>query len=134
MADERTSRRVAGQAARILRDKNASPEAKSVAASALSQAPDRPGRKVYARLVFSEQQKSPTLEIGHGEYRRKFDVKDQPFECETKSEARMLLRTGNFVEQAAAGSEQAAGAEAAATAPDKIDTTPPVDNALDPNQ
>lgn len=38
--NETTSRRVATKAARVLRDRNASSDAKSVAASALSQAPD----------------------------------------------------------------------------------------------
>lgn len=38
--NERTSASVASKAARVLRDPNASPEAKSVAASALTQAPD----------------------------------------------------------------------------------------------
>jgi len=39
--NERTSKAVASKASKVLRDPNASPEAKSVAASALSQAPDR---------------------------------------------------------------------------------------------
>lgn len=38
--NEQTSKSVASKASRVLRDPNASPEAKSVAASALSQAPD----------------------------------------------------------------------------------------------
>jgi hypothetical protein len=39
---ERTSRRVASQAGRILRDPSASAREKTLAGSALSQAPDRP--------------------------------------------------------------------------------------------
>ncbi len=43
---ERTSRRVASEAGRILRDPGASSREKTVAGSALSQAPDRaPGRR-----------------------------------------------------------------------------------------
>ena len=54
---------------------------------------DKP--KVF--LKFRATQKSPTLEIGHGEYTRKFEAKDQPFECD-EEEAGMLKRTGFFVD------------------------------------
>jgi hypothetical protein len=47
--------------------------------------------KRTVKIQFAPEQKSPTLDIGHGEYSRKFDVKDQPFECD-EEEARMLLR------------------------------------------
>jgi hypothetical protein len=77
------------------------------------------------KLRFADDFKSPTLEIGHGQYDRKFDVKEQPFEmkgyavkeigedgketgAETvivtpEEEARILLGTGHFVED---GQEQ----------------------------
>lgn len=48
------------------------------------------------KLRFADDFKSPTLEVGQGDYVRKFDAKDQPFEC-SKQEAEMLLRTKNFV-------------------------------------
>jgi hypothetical protein len=48
------------------------------------------------KLKFADDFKSPTLEIGQGDYVRKFDAKDQPFEC-SKEEAEMLLRTKHFV-------------------------------------
>jgi len=60
------------------------------------------------KLEFAAEQKSPTLEIGVGEYRRRFDAKDQPFECE-QEEAKMLLRSGHFEE--VKEQEQAAGAD-----------------------
>lgn len=72
------------------------------------------------KLRFTENFKSPTLEIGHGQYDRKFKAGDQPFEmtgCSIKEfdsegretgaeivivtpeeEARILLATGYFVE------------------------------------
>lgn len=50
------------------------------------------------KLKFKADQKSPTLEIGHGEYRRKFDAKEQPFEVESEEELRFLKGTGYFVE------------------------------------
>jgi hypothetical protein len=40
---------------------------------------------------------SPTLEINNGDYSRRFDSKDQPFEAEAIEEAPLLLRTGDFV-------------------------------------
>lgn len=46
--NEKTSKRVASKAAKILRDPKASKTAKSVAASALTQAPDR-GRSAKRR-------------------------------------------------------------------------------------
>jgi hypothetical protein len=52
------------------------------------------------KLQFSPEQKSPTLEIGNGEYSRKFDVKDQPFDVDDE-EARLLMATGHFVEASA---------------------------------
>lgn len=55
-ADETTSPEVASMAAKILRDPDASPEAKSVAASALTQAPDkknhRPAYRVLKALTY----------------------------------------------------------------------------------
>ena len=65
------------------------------------------------KLRFADDQKSPTLDIGHGEYSRRFDVKDSPFECDAE-EAATLLRTGYFV---AAESKQDVGKDAAAPAP-----------------
>jgi hypothetical protein len=46
---ERTSRRVASQAGRILRDPDASSREKTVAGSALSQAPDRSAERRHTR-------------------------------------------------------------------------------------
>jgi len=57
-------------------------------------------------LRFHEEQTSPTLEIGHGEYTRKFDAKEQPFECEPE-EAELLKRTGYFVDESAAAKAEA---------------------------
>jgi len=48
-------------------------------------------------LKFRASQKSPTLEIGHGEYTRKFDAKEQPFEVD-EQEAAFLKGTGYFVD------------------------------------
>lgn len=42
MPRKETSKTVASKASRVLKDKDASPEAKSIAASALAQAPDEP--------------------------------------------------------------------------------------------
>lgn len=56
------------------------------------------------KLKFKADQKSPTLELHIGEYRRVFNAADQPFAVESKEEAGMLLRTGHFekVEEPAA--------------------------------
>ena len=54
-------------------------------------------KPVVKFIQFAPEQKSPTLEIHQGEYRRTFDVKDQPFECDPE-EAAWLLREGHFVE------------------------------------
>jgi hypothetical protein len=48
------------------------------------------------KLKFKEDQKSPTLDIMIGEYRRQFDAKEQPFAVESGEELGMLLRTGHF--------------------------------------
>jgi len=50
-------------------------------------------------MKFAASQKSPTLEIGHGEYRRKFEAKDQPFAVD-QEEAKFLKGTGHFVDAA----------------------------------
>jgi hypothetical protein len=66
--------------------------------------------KKIIKLQFAPEQKSPTLDIGHGEYSRKFDAKDQPFECD-EEEARMLLRMpeGFFVAAVEKSAPPAAG-------------------------
>jgi hypothetical protein len=56
--------------------------------------------EVKKKLQFAPEQKSPTLDIGNGDYSRHFDAKDQPFEA-GEEEARMLLNTGHFVEATA---------------------------------
>jgi len=50
------------------------------------------------KVKFSPEQKSPTLELGHGEYSRKFSADDQPFEVKDAEEFAMLIGTGFFVE------------------------------------
>jgi hypothetical protein len=50
------------------------------------------------KVKFAVEQKSPTLEIGHGEYSRRFVADDQPFEVSDEEEFTMLLGTGLFVE------------------------------------
>jgi hypothetical protein len=90
----------------VLRDESASADAKSAAASALNQAPDRPKAapavsgseagtearvpsavvavaeaRVPRRFKFAPSQISPTLEIANGAYHRIFRVEDQPFEA-----------------------------------------------------
>ena len=55
-------------------------------------------------LKFHEDQKSPTLELGHGEYTRKFEASAQPFECEPE-EALFLKATGYFVDAIEASEE-----------------------------
>lgn len=107
MADERTSPRAAGAASRILKDPNASADAKTAAASALSQA-EASERAVAAvagaavvedqpvvtlrRFQFApldppidergnERQQSPVVEIADGAYHRIFRVEEQPFEA-----------------------------------------------------
>ncbi|SRR6266496_750707 len=63
-----------------------------------------------------------SIEIGHGEYSRKFDAKDQPFECDAE-EARLLLGTGVFVE---ATEKPAVSQEPEKTTPQEPEkTTPP---------
>ena len=47
--NEKTSKRVASEASKILRDKKSSAIAKSVAASALTQAPDRAAERPLGR-------------------------------------------------------------------------------------
>lgn len=99
MNDERTSSRAASAASRTLRDRTASDDAKTAAASALSQADNRDTETrgtgdaateletgnskletAVTRVQFAPSQTSATLDIGHGEYRRRFNAKDQPFE------------------------------------------------------
>ena len=48
-ANEKTSKRVASEASKILRDKKASAIAKSVAGSALTQAPDRGAKRTASK-------------------------------------------------------------------------------------
>jgi len=60
-------------------------------------APSEPVKQVR-KVKFADEQKSPTLEIGNGSYARKFDKKNEPFECATEEEFKFLIRTGNFVE------------------------------------
>lgn len=50
------------------------------------------------KLRFKADQKSPLLEIGHGEYNRKFKADEQPFEVENEEELRLLKGTDYFVE------------------------------------
>jgi hypothetical protein len=71
----------------------ASAVSNSVRADAASSAESPKTRKVK----FAPEQKSPTLEIGNGQYVRSFNEKDQPFECATKEEFDFLLRTDHFV-------------------------------------
>jgi hypothetical protein len=82
------------------------------------------------KLVFAPEQKSPTLEVGGGEYVRKFDAKDQPFSVQDKEELRRLLNTGHFVEAKAAETQPAASTGSGQTTPAKTDTsgaTPPAE-------
>ena len=58
------------------------------------------------KIQFAPEQKSPTLEIHQGEYRRLFDVKDQPFECDLE-EAAWLLKEGHFIEAPADATKDA---------------------------
>ena len=67
-----------------------------VRADAVSSVESEP--KQSRKVKFAPEQKSPTLEIGHGEYARKFDVKDSPFACADEEEFRLLIGTGFFVE------------------------------------
>lgn len=62
------------------------------------------GEKKTVKLQFASGQESPTLEIANGEYKRTFDAKDQPFECEPEVAA-MLRRSGHFVKVPEAESE-----------------------------
>ena len=97
--------------------------------------------KPIVKLQFAPKQTSPTLKIGHGEYRRDFDAKDQPFECD-KAEAAMLLRTGHFVEAVnapaqpkSADEKKTPGKDTGTPIKGKIGGAPPsTDNALDPGQ
>jgi DNA replication initiation complex subunit (GINS family) len=58
-------------------------------------APSKPVKQVR-KVKFAVEQKSPTLEIGHGEYSRKFVADDQPFEVDDE-EFTLLIGTGLFV-------------------------------------
>jgi hypothetical protein len=49
------------------------------------------------KLRFRADQKSPTLAIGNGDYRRQFEAKDQPFEVESNDEFQLLKGSGYFV-------------------------------------
>jgi hypothetical protein len=60
-------------------------------------APSEPAPKAVRKVKFADEQKSPTLEIGHGEYSRKFIADEQPFEVGDE-EFRMLIGTRLFVE------------------------------------
>jgi hypothetical protein len=97
-------------------------------------------------IQFAPEQQSPTLEIGHGEYSRKFDAKDSPFECpgfarkevdgdgkETGSEtvvmtaaeeAAMLLGTGYFVEATEDGRRKTVAGPQSSVAQGKIGGAP----------
>jgi hypothetical protein len=60
-------------------------------------APSESASKPVRKVKFAVEQKSPTLEIGHGEYNRKFVADDQPFEVD-EEEFVVLIGTGLFVE------------------------------------
>lgn len=108
MADEKTSPETAKKASRVLRDASASADAKSAAASALSQADDHHQRSdagdqesapavtgsstepTARKFVFApldptrdekgrERKQSPVVEVADGSYHRIFRVEDQPF-------------------------------------------------------
>jgi hypothetical protein len=124
MSDERTSKAVAVKASRVLHDPDSSADEKSVAGSALSQAGDHieatEQQPPVAEVVDSktvllqfapgkpEAGTHPTtgaplpspsaVELGHGEYSRRFVASDQPFKVEAIEEAPFLLGTGLFVE------------------------------------
>jgi len=68
---------------------------------------EKPG---LPRLRFRADQKSPTLEIGNGEYRRVFNAKDQPFEVESDDEFQLLKGSGYFVVVPESKDEPAAAA------------------------
>lgn len=70
---------------------------------------DQPEPKKLVR--FRANEKSPTIDIQEGEYRRSFRAEDQPFEVENENELQMLRATGRFVEDKEAEKE----AEAEAT-------------------
>jgi len=50
------------------------------------------------RFRFRANFKSPTLELGHGEYRRLFKADEQPFAVTSLEEAQMLQKDPHFVE------------------------------------
>lgn len=113
MVDEKTSKTVAGKAGRVLNDPASTADEKSVAGSALAQAGDVVGHSANPGTVptekvkpaepkklvrFRANEKSPSIDIQAGEYRRTFRVEDQPFEVEDDNELQMLRETGHFVE------------------------------------
>ncbi len=48
-------------------------------------------------VKFHPDQKSPTLDLCQGEYRRKFEKKFEPFSCSSEEERQMLIATGHFI-------------------------------------
>ena len=82
------------------------------------------------KLKFRATQKSPTLDLGHGDYRRRFEAKDQPFEVESEEEYTFLKNTGYFVDAKEAPAEVAATdisdqpTSDAAAAPSATDESP----------
>jgi hypothetical protein len=67
-------------------------------------------------LKFRASQKSPTMDIGVGEYRRTFNAGEQPFEVKDAEEEQLLRNTGFFVSDKEAQAEADAEAEIAAKA------------------
>lgn len=57
----------------------------------------KPAEATKAKIRFSDDFTSPTLDIGQGEYRRTFKAAEQPFTVESEEEMAMLLGTGHFV-------------------------------------
>jgi hypothetical protein len=104
-----TSKKVAKEASKIMNDPNATQAEKSVAASALAQVDKNEGGKRSAvdvqgeaekpkrLLKFRASEKSPTLDVMVGEYRRSFNAADQPFEVADEEEEQLLRGTGHFV-------------------------------------
>lgn len=73
-------------------------------------------------LKFKASQKSPTLDIMAGEYRRMFKVDEQPFQVADAEEEQLLRNTGFFVSDKEAQAEadaEAKQAEGAAQEPAK---------------
>jgi hypothetical protein len=101
----KTSKKAAASAAKVLNDPNSTKDEKAAAASALAQRggdgnatqpiPETPQKKL---VRFRATEKSPSIEIAAGEYRRTFLKEDEPFEVADDNELEMLRGTGHFVE------------------------------------